>query len=90
MTTDCPEMISHKRQGLSIEILVLICANLIYASAQVNSLAPVACDDKSVEKLARLSVTYINEDRQSGYKFALNRITNVQLHAQVRGIQLLL
>ncbi|KAL2090248.1 hypothetical protein ACEWY4_014936 [Coilia grayii] len=82
MTTDCPEMISHKRTSLSIFVLNFIVANLVYASAQVTPLAPVPCDDKTVEKLARLSVTYINEDRQSGYKFALNRITNVQLHAQ--------
>lgn len=46
-------------------------------------LAPVPCNDKAVEKLSRLAVTYINEDRAEGYKFALNRITNVHLHAQV-------
>jgi len=46
-------------------------------------LAPIPCNDKAVEKLSRLAVTYINEDRTEGYKFALNRITNVYLHAQV-------
>ncbi|XP_069560863.1 fetuin-B isoform X1 [Brachyistius frenatus] len=45
-------------------------------------LAPVPCNDKAVEKLSRLAVTYINEDRTEGYKFALNRIANVHLHAQ--------
>ncbi|XP_040895475.1 alpha-2-HS-glycoprotein [Toxotes jaculatrix] len=45
-------------------------------------LAPVPCNDKAVEKLSRLAVTYINEDRNDGYKFALNRIANVHLHAQ--------
>ncbi|KAM4738518.1 alpha-2-HS-glycoprotein [Anableps anableps] len=45
-------------------------------------LAPVPCNDKAVEKLSRLAVTYINEDRNEGYKFALNRIANVYLHAQ--------
>ncbi|KAM9763121.1 alpha-2-HS-glycoprotein isoform 1-T1 [Menidia menidia] len=45
-------------------------------------LAPIPCNDKAVEKLSRLAVTYINEDRTEGYKFALNRITNVYLHAQ--------
>ncbi|KAM4548931.1 fetuin-B [Odontesthes bonariensis] len=45
-------------------------------------LAPIPCNDKAVEKLSRLAVTYINEDRTEGYKFALNRITNVFLHAQ--------
>ncbi|XP_058494232.1 alpha-2-HS-glycoprotein [Solea solea] len=45
-------------------------------------LAPVPCNDKAVEKLSRLGVTYINEDRSDGYKFALNRIANVHLHAQ--------
>ncbi|KAL7396767.1 hypothetical protein ABVT39_011435 [Epinephelus coioides] len=45
-------------------------------------LAPIPCNDKTVEKLSRLAVTYINEDRTDGYKFALNRIANVHLHAQ--------
>uniref|UniRef100_A0A3B3ZNH2 Cystatin fetuin-B-type domain-containing protein n=1 Tax=Periophthalmus magnuspinnatus TaxID=409849 RepID=A0A3B3ZNH2_9GOBI len=45
-------------------------------------LAPIPCNDKAVEKLSRLAMTYINEDRSEGYKFALNRITNVHLHAQ--------
>ncbi|XP_029939222.1 fetuin-B [Salarias fasciatus] len=45
-------------------------------------LAPVPCNDKAVEKLSRLAITYINEDRTEGYKFALNRVTNVHLHAQ--------
>ncbi|XP_035509749.1 alpha-2-HS-glycoprotein [Morone saxatilis] len=45
-------------------------------------LAPVPCNDKAVEKLSRLAATYINEDRTDGYKFALNRIANVHLHAQ--------
>lgn len=44
---------------------------------------PTPCNDKAVEKLSRLAVTYINEDRDDGYKFALNRIANVYLHAQV-------
>ncbi|XP_070765678.1 alpha-2-HS-glycoprotein [Enoplosus armatus] len=45
-------------------------------------LAPIPCNDKAVEKLSRLATTYINEDRADGYKFALNRIANVHLHAQ--------
>ncbi|XP_031725629.1 fetuin-B [Anarrhichthys ocellatus] len=45
-------------------------------------LAPIPCNDKAVEKLSRMAVTYINEDRTDGYKFALNRIANVHLHAQ--------
>ncbi|XP_030583842.1 fetuin-B [Archocentrus centrarchus] len=45
-------------------------------------LAPIPCNDKAVEKLSRLAVTYINEDRIEGYKFALNRVANVHLHAQ--------
>lgn len=46
-------------------------------------LAPVPCNDKAVGKLSRLAMTYINEDRPDGYKFALNRVANVHLHAQV-------
>ncbi|XP_071398560.1 alpha-2-HS-glycoprotein [Centroberyx affinis] len=45
-------------------------------------LAPIPCNDKAVEKLSRLALTYINEDRADGYKFALNRVANVHLHAQ--------
>ncbi|XP_040041296.2 fetuin-B [Gasterosteus aculeatus] len=45
-------------------------------------LAPIPCNDLAVGKLSRLAVTYINEDRTDGYKFALNRIANVHLHAQ--------
>ncbi|CAN9500986.1 unnamed protein product [Ophioblennius macclurei] len=45
-------------------------------------LAPVPCNDKAVEKLSRLAATFINEDRTDGYKFALNRVSNVHLHAQ--------
>ncbi|KAG8003352.1 Alpha-2-HS-glycoprotein [Nibea albiflora] len=47
----------------------------------LNSL-PSPVTDKAVEKLSRLAVTYINEDRTFGYKFALNRVANVHLHAQ--------
>lgn len=46
-------------------------------------LSPIPCNDKAVEKLSRLAITYINEDRTDGYKFALNRVANVHLHAQV-------
>lgn len=58
---------------LATNILCVLGTNLVH----------VPCDDKIVEKLSRLAVTYINEDRQTGYKFALNRITNVQAHQQV-------
>ncbi|XP_037624814.1 alpha-2-HS-glycoprotein [Sebastes umbrosus] len=51
-------------------------------SLSTIELAPIPCNDKAVEKLSRLAVTYINEDRVDGYKFALNRIANVHLHAQ--------
>lgn len=57
---------------LATNILCVLGTNLVH----------VPCDDKIVEKLSRLAVTYINEDRQTGYKFALNRITNVQAHQQ--------
>ncbi|XP_054459454.1 fetuin-B [Anoplopoma fimbria] len=52
-----------------------------YALSPIE-LAPIPCNDKAVEKLSRLAMTYINEDRTDGYKFALNRIANVHLHAQ--------
>ncbi|XP_051544729.1 fetuin-B [Myxocyprinus asiaticus] len=57
---------------LTSDILCVLGTNLIH----------VPCNDKIVEKLSRLAVTYINEDRQTGYKFALNRISNVQVHPQ--------
>ncbi|KAI4898285.1 hypothetical protein NFI96_024414 [Prochilodus magdalenae] len=51
-------------------------------AAMATHLSPVPCNDKSVEKLARLAITYINEDRKTGYKFALNRIFNVHVYPQ--------
>lgn len=54
-----------------------------FCAVIATHLSPVPCDDKSVMKLARLAVNYINEDRQEGYKFALNRLFNVQVHPQV-------
>ncbi|GAA6110894.1 fetuin-B isoform X1, partial [Tachysurus ichikawai] len=53
-----------------------------FCAVIATHLSPVPCDDKSVMKLARLAVNYINEDRQEGYKFALNRLFNVQVHPQ--------
>ncbi|KAK9974749.1 hypothetical protein ABG768_022826 [Culter alburnus] len=61
-------------------IWIFLTANIF--SVLGTNLVHVPCDDKIVEKLSRLAVTYINEDRQTGYKFALNRITNVQAHQQ--------
>uniref|UniRef100_A0A673ID55 Si:ch211-262h13.5 n=1 Tax=Sinocyclocheilus rhinocerous TaxID=307959 RepID=A0A673ID55_9TELE len=61
-------------------IWIFLTANILCVSG--TSLVHVPCDDKTVEKLSRLVVTYVNEDRQTGYKFALNRITNVQAHQQ--------
>lgn len=65
--------------------LLSICIVCVHAEGFVLmpiELAPIPCNDKAVEKLSRLAVTYINEDRTDGYKFALNRIANVHLHAQ--------
>ncbi|XDV21857.1 hypothetical protein PO909_026874 [Leuciscus waleckii] len=61
-------------------IWIFLAANILCVLG--TNLVHVPCDDKIVEKLSRLAVTYINEDRQTGYKFALNRITNVQAHQQ--------
>ncbi|XP_067452462.1 fetuin-B [Thunnus thynnus] len=64
---------------LSIQILCVYGEGFSLAPIELN---PIPCNDKAVEKLSRLAVTYINEDRAEGYKFALNRIANVHLHAQ--------
>lgn len=64
-----------------ILIWFFLTANILCVSG--TSLVHAPCDDKTVEKLSRLAATYIKEDRQTGYKFALNRITNVQAHQQV-------
>ncbi|CAL8394892.1 unnamed protein product [Boreogadus saida] len=64
---------------LSVQRLCLCGQNQGFAPVE---LAPIPCNDKAVEKLSRLAVTYINEDRTEGYKFALNHIANVHLHAQ--------
>uniref|UniRef100_A0A4W4HL57 Uncharacterized protein n=1 Tax=Electrophorus electricus TaxID=8005 RepID=A0A4W4HL57_ELEEL len=59
---------------------MLLALHLVCARA--THLAPMPCDSKSVEKLALLAMTYINEDRQTGYKFALNRVFNAHVHPQ--------
>lgn len=60
-----------------------VCVRSTDLSLTPTELAPVPCNDKAVGKLSRLAMTYINEDRPDGYKFALNRVANVHLHAQV-------
>nr|XP_057929324.1 fetuin-B [Doryrhamphus excisus] len=60
----------------------MLCVNGDGLALAPLELAPIPCNDKAVEKLSRLAATYINEDRADGYKFALNRIANVHLHAQ--------
>ena len=65
---------------LSVQTLCLCVRDPGFAPVE---LAPIPCNDKAVEQLSRLAVTYINEDRTEGYKFALNHIANVHLHAQV-------
>ncbi|XP_062869277.1 alpha-2-HS-glycoprotein-like [Trichomycterus rosablanca] len=71
-------MQSSMKMLIIMSILVMV---FIWGGTATN-LSPVPCDDKSVEKLAKLAVAYINEDRQEGYKFALNRIFNVHVHPQ--------
>lgn len=73
-------------KSICTSFLLLALPCIVYSegfSLAPIELAPVPCNDKAVEKLSRLAVTYINEDRAEGYKFALNRIANVYLHAQV-------
>lgn len=65
---------------LSIHIVCVYSEGFALAPIE---LAPIPCNDKAVGKLSRLALTYINEDRTDGYKFALNRVANVHLHAQV-------
>ncbi|XP_036834728.1 alpha-2-HS-glycoprotein [Oncorhynchus mykiss] len=61
---------------------ILLLTHILRAWGQMIELSPTPCNDKAVEKLSKLALTYINEDRTEGYKFALNRISNVHLHAQ--------
>ncbi|XP_051929416.1 alpha-2-HS-glycoprotein [Hippocampus zosterae] len=77
----------HKSSYTSFLQLALLFIQMLYLNAEglalvPTELAPIPCNDKAVEKLSRLAVTYINEDRADGYKFALNRVANVHLHAQ--------
>ncbi|XP_077390544.1 fetuin-B [Festucalex cinctus] len=67
---------------LALLLIRMMCLNVEGLALVPTELAPVPCNDKAVEKLSRLALTYINEDRAEGYKFALNRIANVHLHAQ--------
>ncbi|XP_064186259.1 alpha-2-HS-glycoprotein [Anguilla rostrata] len=62
--------------------LVFVGTLLACSWAQIIEIIPLPCTDKTAEKIGRLAVTYINEDRAAGYKFSLNRITNVHLHVQ--------
>lgn len=80
----------HLSINTSFLQLALLFIQTLYLNAEgfalvPTELAPIPCNDKAVEKLSRLAVTYINEDRADGYKFALNRVANVHLHAQVSG-----
>uniref|UniRef100_A0AAZ3RFQ5 Cystatin fetuin-B-type domain-containing protein n=1 Tax=Oncorhynchus tshawytscha TaxID=74940 RepID=A0AAZ3RFQ5_ONCTS len=61
---------------------IYLLTHILRAWGQMIELSPTPCNDKAVEKLSKLALTYINEDRTEGYKFALNRISNVHLHAQ--------
>lgn len=63
--------------------IIWVFALVGFWTVMATHLSSVPCDDKSVMKLARLAVNYINEDRQEGYKFALNRVYNVYVHPQV-------
>ncbi|XP_061154157.1 fetuin-B [Syngnathus typhle] len=67
---------------LALLFLQMLCVKVEGSALVPSELAPVPCNDKAVEKLSRLALTYVNEDRANGYKFALNRIANVHLHAQ--------
>ncbi|XP_061096508.1 fetuin-B [Conger conger] len=62
--------------------LLFACTLLAVSWAQIIEIIPLPCNDKTTEKIGRLALTYINEDRTAGYKFSLNRITNVHLHVQ--------
>lgn len=63
-------------------VLIFVCTLLAVSWAQIIEIIPLPCNDKTTEKIGRLALTYINEDRAAGYKFSLNRITNVHLHVQ--------
>ncbi|XP_061539979.1 fetuin-B [Phycodurus eques] len=67
---------------LALLLIQMLCLNGEGLALVPTELAPVPCNDKAVEKVSRLALTYINEDRAEGYKFALNRVANVHLHAQ--------
>ncbi|KAJ8278315.1 hypothetical protein GJAV_G00086300 [Gymnothorax javanicus] len=62
--------------------VILVSTLLAVSWAQIIEIIPLPCNDKTAEKIGRLSITYINEDRAAGYKFSLNRISNVHLHVQ--------
>ncbi|XP_053491596.1 alpha-2-HS-glycoprotein [Ictalurus furcatus] len=65
-----------------MERIIWLFAMVRFWTVMATYPSPVPCDDKSVMKLARLAVNYINEDRKEGYKFALNRVFNVHVHPQ--------
>ncbi|XP_068001223.1 alpha-2-HS-glycoprotein [Melanerpes formicivorus] len=44
--------------------------------------APLGCDDPKAEAVAEVAVSYINDHSRHGYKFAVNRISNIRVLSQ--------
>nr|XP_014340183.1 PREDICTED: fetuin-B-like isoform X2 [Latimeria chalumnae] len=61
---------------------LLVCVQLLSCLAQLPGLHPAPCNSKKVEKAARLSIGYINEERMEGYKYSLNRINKAYVDYQ--------
>uniref|UniRef100_A0A8C4S5A5 Si:ch211-262h13.5 n=1 Tax=Erpetoichthys calabaricus TaxID=27687 RepID=A0A8C4S5A5_ERPCA len=63
-------------------LFLFLCTHFVICWTHGTGVVPAPCNSRSVERAARLAVTYINEDRKEGYKFSLNRINNVYVHEQ--------
>ncbi|KAI3368541.1 hypothetical protein L3Q82_025549, partial [Scortum barcoo] len=75
-----PQNKLHLKAALSFSSCLKLCHHGQIHLQIINAIIPAV--RPHLEKLSRLATTYINEDRTDGYKFALNRIANVHLHAQ--------
>ena len=64
-------------------LLVLGCTHIHGAPLGQDAMTPGSCDDPHAVKATHLALTKINQDRQEGYIFTLNRLSNVHLNKHV-------
>lgn len=79
-----PEVIQAHRNIMKLLIVLaplLLCWPVVLPLPQPGRV--VNCDDAEVHEAANTAVQYINSHHNTGYKFALNRIENVNVRSSV-------